>query len=201
MYFDKIRQNSRKEAADLRQNQNRISDVEPTELIRKIQNGDHFAFDSLCGVYEPLLRSMTASADERYRQYGSEYEDLKQEATLALYKAAMSYHTEQSDVTFGLFAKICIRNRLISAGRRLIRQHEAKYASVQKELDRRTSAGSPTISWTPDLSALSRYELRVYDLYIKGFSYARIAEVLGKEEKSIDNAIYRIRRKLREQSH
>ncbi len=187
----------------MRQNVNRIPDGELSELIRKVQSGDHFAFDNLCGFYDPLLCSLTASADERYRKYGSEYEDLKQEATLALYKAALSYHTDQSAVTFGLFAKICIRNRLISAGRRLIRQYEAKNASIQQELDARTSAGAGASGMlrTPDLSVLSRYERRVYDLYIKEYSYAQIAENLGKEEKSVDNAIYRIRRKLREQNH
>lgn len=185
----------------MRQNMNRISDAELSELMRKIQNGDQPSFDLLCGLYDPLLSNMTASAHERYKKFGSEYEDLKQEAALALYKAAMSYRIEQSDVTFGLYAKICIRNRLISAGRRLIRQHGAKTAAVQKEMSARLSAGRPGISWTPDLTVLSGFERRVYDLYIKGISYARIAQMIGKPEKSVDNAIYRIRRKLREQNH
>ena len=186
----------------MRQNKNRISEAELSELIRKIQSGDHFSFDELCGIYDPLLGSMTASAHERYKKFGSEYEDLRQEASLALYKAAINYRIDQSDVTFGLYAKICIRNRLISAGRRLIRQYGAK-AAVQKELENRTPVGrSETFrSAELDLTVLSGFERRVYDLYAKGDSYAQIARTLGKTEKSVDNAIYRIRRKLRNQNH
>lgn len=185
----------------MRQKKNRSSDGELPELMQRIQSGDQSSFDRLCEIYGPLLSGMSASADERYRKYGSEYEDLRQEAALALYKAAMSYRTDQNEVTFGLYAKICIRNRLISAGRRLIRQYSAKTATVQKELAARTSSGKAGIVRTPDLTVLSRFERRVYDLYIQGISYAQIAKTLGKPEKSVDNAIYRIRSKLRRQNH
>ena len=43
---------------------------------------------------------------------------------------------------------------------------------------------------------LSRYEHRVLELYLNGQSYGQIAEELGKSEKSVDNAIQRIRKKL-----
>ena len=43
---------------------------------------------------------------------------------------------------------------------------------------------------------LSKYERNVLELYLDGLSYGRIAEELDKTEKSIDNAIQRIRKKL-----
>ena len=45
---------------------------------------------------------------------------------------------------------------------------------------------------------LSKYERQVLELYLDGLSYGKIAEQLGKTEKSIDNAIQRIRKKLSE---
>ena len=181
-------------------NRNQASEGESEELLRRVQNGDEAAFGRLCELYRPLLTAMSESADERYRRYGSEAEDLRQEATLALYKASMSYRLDQSEVTFGLYAKICIRNRLISTGRRLIRQHSAKTATMQKEIAARASASRYSIPRTPDLAALSDFECRVYRLYCKGYPYAKIAEMLGKPEKSVDNAIYRLRKKLRQQN-
>ena len=43
---------------------------------------------------------------------------------------------------------------------------------------------------------LSRFELKVLDLYLDGLSYREIADILGKSAKSVDNAVQRIRRKL-----
>lgn len=45
-------------------------------------------------------------------------------------------------------------------------------------------------------TALSRYERQVLELYLDGQAYGKIAEQLGKSEKSVDNAIQRIRKKL-----
>jgi RNA polymerase sporulation-specific sigma factor len=45
-------------------------------------------------------------------------------------------------------------------------------------------------------NSLSDFEYRVLRLYLQGVSYLKIAGVLNKEEKAIDNAIQRIRKKL-----
>ena len=175
-----------------------------SELILAVRSGDSQAFDRLCELYAPLIGSLVSSADEQYRRYGSEAEDLGQEASLALYRAAMSYRLDQSDVTFGLYAKICIRNRLISAGRRLIRYYNARTATAKsaarpvREAGSSGSVGSHAVL-TPDLSAFSEYERKIYALYSRGYSYARIAKEVGRSDKSVDNAICRIRRKLRQQ--
>lgn len=169
-----------------------------SELILAVRSGDSQAFDRLCELYAPLIGSLVSSADEQYRRYGSEAEDLGQEASLALYRAAMSYRLDQSDVTFGLYAKICIRNRLISAGRRLIRYYNARTATAKSAARPVREVGSHAVL-TPDLSAFSEYERKIYALYSRGYSYARIAKEVGRSDKSVDNAICRIRRKLRQQ--
>jgi RNA polymerase sporulation-specific sigma factor len=44
-------------------------------------------------------------------------------------------------------------------------------------------------------------EKRVLDLYLDGLSYRNIAQVLQKDEKAVDNAVQRIRRKLANSLH
>jgi RNA polymerase sporulation-specific sigma factor len=45
---------------------------------------------------------------------------------------------------------------------------------------------------------LSAFEKQVLDLYLTGMSYQQIAKVLGKDDKSTDNALQRIKAKLRQ---
>ena len=45
---------------------------------------------------------------------------------------------------------------------------------------------------------LSKFEYQVLELYLKGYDYTQIAEKLGKQPKAIDNALQRIRSKVRE---
>ena len=47
-------------------------------------------------------------------------------------------------------------------------------------------------------SALSPKEIRVFGLYLDGLSYKEIAEKLDVTEKSVDNAMFRIRKKLKD---
>ena len=46
-------------------------------------------------------------------------------------------------------------------------------------------------------SSLSPFEKQVFDLYLTQMSTAQIARVLGKNEKSTDNALQRLKGKLR----
>lgn len=179
------------------ENQEGTPDV--VDLLRRIRREDPVAFDTLCEVYRPLLVAMVTSAQERYRSYGSEREDLDQEASLALYKAAVTYRLDQDDVTFGLYAKICIRNRMISCGRTLIRHAKASQVSKNLEQVGRESSNSSKGRHLPEkyLARLSSYERNVYRYYAEGCSYREIAGLLNRPEKSVENAIYRIRTKIR----
>ena len=47
-------------------------------------------------------------------------------------------------------------------------------------------------------NTLSSYEYNVWELHLAGLSTAEIAKKLNTDSKSISNAIYRIRAKLRE---
>ncbi len=171
------------------------------ELIREVQSGDKSSFNEIIQRYEPLISSIVSKflSDELFTQ--SDRDDLSQEAAIALYNAAMSYDLSQNEVTFGLYAKICLSNSLNSALRSRRRQVKADLAQLESESKKN---GSDPEEWLVDAqlllekveALLSELERSVLRLYIRGYTHRSIAEALGRSEKSIDNAVCRIRMKL-----
>lgn len=171
-------------------------------LIEELRHGDREVFNSIYEEYSPLIRSLVA----KYcgGTDSSLDEDMTQEALIALYNSAMSYDLEQSEVSFGLYAKICISNRIISAMRKRTSSIESDEdildhlgdadSDPSKQLDDRESA---RLLAEKMLSQLSSYERRVFRLYVQGVRVADIAEFLGKTPKSVDNALSRIKNKIR----
>lgn len=172
------------------------------QALSALQNGDTGSFTLIRDRYEALLSSMVNKCLTVYH-YDAEYDDLMQEAALALYSAAQSFDLSQSEVTFGLYAKICVRNRLISAGRKLKRQKKNRSAAELSQYSPdRSQKRSAEFARFGDLSqlidrALSDFEKSVLTLYLQGCSYSEMAQALDRSEKSIDNAICRMKRKLR----
>ena len=82
-------------------------------LIFRVRAGDDDAFDLLLETYKPLIEAsvMRVLEKEAYSLYA---DDFKQEATVVFYNAILTYDVEQHEVEFGLYAKICISNALIS---------------------------------------------------------------------------------------
>ncbi len=177
---------------------------EDLKLIQEFRSGNEAVFNEICRKYNYLMHSMIGGILlVSFPEMASSDEDVfMQEATMALYSAVENYDTEQNKVTFGLYAKICIKNRLVSLKRRLIskRKKENKLQKEQAKPRRSREASLPSgISFT-DFTAncLSDFERQVLELYVQKFSYKEIAQMLGISEKSADNAIYRIRRKFKD---
>ena len=102
-------------------------------LIVAVRNGDQVAFAALLERYKPLIDAAVAkfSSDEAFSLYR---EDLKQEASLVFYNSILAYDLEQNEVEFGLFAKICIHNALVSVLRSLKRRTEEPIAQIPESL-------------------------------------------------------------------
>lgn len=176
-------------------------DLKLTRLIEDTQAGDEASFSLIREQYAGLLHSLSAQMIAKLPE--AEFDDLMQEASLALYHAALRFDTAQEDVTFGLYAKICIRNRLISVARRMSkrkfdsrRQPPVLPTATEKKAARRVAYR--------DLDeiaqqVLSNFEYTVYQLYLDGYSVAEMANQLDKSSKSIDNAIYRMKKKIKSQ--
>ena len=176
------------------------------ELIFQARAGDDMAFGLLCEQYKNLLDSMSRRYfDICSLEYASsdDFDDFYQEARMALYNAIIRYDTDNQNVTFGAFAKVCVRNRLVSYVRRVKSKKRhmgnedagaADGSSVQDTVVRR-ELGEKLISAAD--STLSRYERKIFSYYIEGRRTNEISLLVGKDVKSINNAIYRIRSKLK----
>ena len=172
------------------------------QMLQRIKEGSDSDFIDLTHKYDAVIKSLTKSYFEKCKHLGAEYEDLQQEAAMGLYKAAMTYRLDQDGVTFGLYAKICITNRLISVQRKLIRANNKKIAK-ESHVQKNVHTGR-TERYDVDVErcacVLSKLECDVFYLFLEGCSYGEIAQTLHKDVKSVDNAMYRIRKKLKELS-
>ncbi len=188
-----------------------------TLLVRLRAGEDPGAFEGLCVLYNNLLTAMVRRFAPSLgirdgvasEVLGIGQEELRQEATIALYRAALSYVPEETgkggDVSFGLYAKICIRNAMISQVRRYrrrLKQAEALSQKAETEEARKRDgvemdalAGETLRQMQAELSP---YENRILPLYMEGKPPRRIAKELGRTEKSVSNGIYRIKAKLRQ---
>lgn len=168
------------------------------DMILAARAGDDAAFAELCRKYAPLIASVTERYGAMLEDPSEGKDDWYQEATVSFYRAVMTYDLKQSAVSFGLYAKICMRNRMVSLLRKS--QAEKKRKPKGKELLPREEAVAEL--HRAELLALAdrcltAYEKTVFFLYVDGKSYRDIAETLGVSEKSVDNALFRAKSKLR----
>ena len=194
------------------------SDLSDTELQRLSLEGDRSAEEQLAGRYMQLVR---ACARPLFLA-GGDSEDLSQEGMFGLLSAIREFDPEQG-VSFRSFAEHCIRMRLYSAVKSAARlKHHPLNDSMP--LEQLSDDPSSQLSAAPELfrrspedlvlareskeelkelysRCLSRLEKQVLDLFLQGLSYRDIARRLQKDEKSVDNAVQRIRRKLANNLH
>lgn len=148
------------------------------------------------------LNSLLVRLSSRYFIIGGDKEDLLQEARIGLHKAIRSYDPQKNN-EFIPYAKICIHNHIISA---INEAHAQKHAALNKSVDLESAAlfsyDSPMdviISrerLDGVLKNLSKLEKQVLFLYLDGQPYKKIAAMLQISEKSVSNALCRIRSKL-----
>ncbi len=145
---------------------------------------------------------------------GGDSEDLIQEGMIGLISAIRQYDPGR-DVPFRTFAELCIRNRMLTAVRSALRmkhnplnnyvsfespQFDENDTAITKDLrnpEELVISGERVEEIMHSLTAtLSPFEEKVLGQFLKGSSYAQIASETGKTEKSVDNAVQRIRKKL-----
>ncbi|MBQ8746329.1 MAG: sigma-70 family RNA polymerase sigma factor [Clostridia bacterium] len=178
-------------------------------LLRRVADGDQSAFEELALQYAPLIESMSAQFAPSFAAMAEGAaigeQDLQQEARLALYRAANTFDPEKKGITFGLYAKICIRNSLVSlwrkssAGARVSRRGSKEVVETggRDALSELLSASETGALREKIRAALSPYENRIFEQYISGMSVKQIALHVDKTEKSVSNALYRIRVKIK----
>ena len=172
-------------------------------LIARVREGEQAAFAELLTKYEPLLKSEVSRGAAGFSH--EDEEDLRQEALLAFYRAALNFDLAQAEVEFGLYAKVCVSNAIASQLRVWRRRaaNDRPLSEVGELVDVDSLAGrmeeeeAIAALHTRIRAVLSPYEWRVWTLYTAGYRSGEIARLLDKPSHSVENAVYRIRQKLR----
>jgi len=185
-----------------------LKDLSDEQLLENIHAGMEPAMDELIERYKQQVRNQASSLF----LMGGDREDLIQEGMLGLFKAIRDYQPDRN-VTFHSFAKVCISRQLYTAIQASNRQKHVplnSYVELSPELGE--SAGelkekSPeellidresSQSLYEEISKLlSPLEREILNACLEGQNYMEIARARKRTPKSIDNAMQRIRRKLK----
>src|SRR5699024_3038106 len=184
-------------------------------LLLHVQEGDELAVEHLMNKYEGIVRKKANT----YFPLGSDREDVIQEGLIGLYKAICDYDDSKQS-SFKSFAELCITRQIITSIKSATRLKHTPlngyisiYKPVQEESDQvlidvfeYDDAVSPhdqlvTKEQTNNMKLvlakmLTKLEWEVLHYYIEGYRYEEIASVVGRSEKSIDNALQRVKRKV-----
>ena len=186
------------------------------ELTAAYQAGDRQALEVIIDRYRRFARSKARG----YFLVGADADDVEQEALIGLYKAARDYRPELCS-SFRAFAEMCITRQIITAIKAATRQkhqplNRAMPMSAPRDGDSPDDSGLENLLAAADADPLvlveaaerlgdlrtlmaerlSTFEVEVLSLYVDGHSYQSIGERLGRPDKSIDNALQRMKRKL-----
>ena len=183
------------------------------ELLDEIKNGNEKSTDELINKY----RSSVEAIAMKYINSPLEKDDLVQEGMIGLFKAVRDYKSDK-EASFYSFAQLCITRQLSSA---LEASNRKKHMPLNTYISFSQSDSDGTefeemlqddIASPEQLliekekfkefkeqlwNKLSNMEKKVLQLYLEGNNYTSIAHMLGKSDKSIDNALSRIRQKLK----
>ena len=176
--------------------------------------GDRLAEEQLAMRYTQLVR---ACARPLFLA-GGDSEDLIQEGMLGLLTAIRQFDSEMN-ASFKTYAEICIKSRMYSAVKSAARLKHLPLNDclsldhiLSEESQTKLAANPEAFRRTPEeqvlareskiefynasAQQLSKLEKQVLELYLDGLSYSEIALRTHRNEKSVDNAVQRIRRKL-----
>src|SRR5881398_3897075 len=192
-------------------------ELEDLQLVLRARNGDQAALDGLMRRYTGFVRLKASS----YFLAGGDSEDLIQEGLIGLYKAVRDFSPALS--SFRSFAELCVTRQIITAIKTATRfKHSPlnSYVSFSHTPAGQDPDGECTLGdalpgpgvddpavcviSTEELqslvftlgSGLSKLETDALKLYLEGESYEEMAEHLGCDTKTIDNALQRVKRKV-----
>lgn len=190
------------------------------ELILRLRDGEEDITDYIMDKYKNLVKSKAKSM----YILGADSDDLIQEGMIGLFKAIRDYDSGR-DASFFTFADLCISRQMYTAVQASRRQKHAplnSYISLYSHVASGGEQGEEAelvslLAAKAELSPeemvidrenvenveraiereLSTFEKQVLDLHLTGMGYIQIAKVLGRDEKSADNALQRIKGKLK----
>src|SRR5438876_4302659 len=193
-------------------------ELEDLQLVLRSRNGDPGALDGLIRRYTGFVRLKASS----YFLAGGDSEDLVQEGLIGLYKAVRDFRPDK-ETSFRSFAELCVTRQIITAIKTATRFKHAPlntYISFSHTPAGQDGEGDCTLGdalpgpavHEPPLVVISTEELQslvfslgtglspleadALRLYLEGSSYEDMADELGCDTKTIDNALQRVKRKI-----
>ena len=181
----------------------KFAEMEISSLILLTRANNNFAFSELVKRYTPMINKVISGFDIP----NSRVEEAVSDAHVALYRAAKAYDLSSDGVTFGLYARICVYNKLCDFvgselredlsvsdvdADKLVATSRVESNLVNLETVRRYLSVAKGI--------LSDYEYEVFRLYLGGYTSREIAGILNQTSKSVDNAKNRMMKRLRRHS-
>ena len=187
------------------------------ELVKSAQNGDNIALETILLRYKNLV----CAKAKTYYLAGADEDDMIQEGLIGLYNAVKKFDGDRFPF-FKMFALICVKHRMVNAVKEASRKKHRPlnfYVSLDSS-DSSEGSDSPLSETIPDQAiesdpesllidrenyssvedkinkSLSTFELDVLMLYLEDRSYKEIAKILSRDEKAVDNAVQRIKKKL-----
>lgn len=191
------------------------------ELISRLRDGDDSITDYILDKYKPLVRKKAGFMNI----LGADRDDLIQEGMIGLYKAVRDYDLGR-DASFVTFAELCISRQMYTAVKNSQRKKHLPlndYVSFEHSISAGEEPGdkdggmlniliaskdmepearlidkeSQEKLWQLMAETLSQFEYSVMELHMTGMSTAEVARVLGRDNKSTDNALQRARGKMK----
>jgi RNA polymerase sporulation-specific sigma factor len=202
-------------AHSVQRQQRELADL---QLVVRARNGDQAALDALIRRYTGFVRLKASS----YFLAGGDPEDLIQEGLIGLYKAVRDFRHDK-ETSFRSFAELCVTRQIITAIKTATRFKHSPlntYVSFSntpagQDSDSDVTLGdalpgpsvddpSVCVISTEELQSLvfalgtglSKLEADALKLYLEGSSYEEMAQILGCDTKTIDNALQRVKRKV-----
>ena len=209
---------SARPAPAVRSAQKAQRELEDLQLVLKARNGSEVALDALIRRYTGFVRLKASS----YFLAGGDSHDLVQEGQIGLFKAVRDFRSDK-ETSFRSFAELCVTRQIITAIKTATRfKHSPlnSYVSFSHTPAGQDPDGECTLGdalpgshvndpvvcviSTQELqslvfclgSGLSPLESDALRLYLEGASYDEMAEELGCDTKTIDNALQRVKRKI-----
>ena len=186
----------------------RLEKLTDEELVERIRAGETSCMDTLIERYKRQVRNQARTL----YLIGGDSDDLIQEGMLGLFKAIRDYRPEK-EASFEAFARLCISRQLYSAVQAAGRQKHVPlntYVELSDQLDAQDDGpqGKSPEELLIDRENMEKLKEEIWQLlspmekkilrsYLDGESYTETASRLNKSPKSVDNALQRIRRKLK----
>ena len=197
----------------------KYENIPDEQLVRRLREGETAIMDYIISKYKYLV----IRAAKAIYLIGGENDDLIQEGMIGLFKAVRDFDTQQ-ETSFYSFAELCISRQMYTAIKMSQRQKHMplnsyvslydvtksdygdKQSPLIEQLEIESNSNPEELFLDKERmqmlveqlnERLSDMERRVLHLHLQGEDYRSIAELLDKSPKSIDNALQRIRQKMR----